>query len=429
MEAADWLDWVQAHEVPAFTVDQIRGWVFRRGVTDPARFTNVAKKVRGWLEEELDWSLPQVDTALRSRDGSEKILFRTWDGLLAECVLMPYAGRVTLCLSSQVGCRWGCTFCQTGRMGLSRSLTAGEIVGQVLLANERLRMAGAEAEPRAEEKPAKGEAVGMAEAGRTDDPDPWEEAWAKEAEAAVEAAPGAGEGDAEAGEKGAVRKVSNIVFMGMGEPLDNFAEVVRACRIFTDPRGFNLSKNRVTVSTVGLVPEIARLGREVAVSLAISLHTADEEERSAMMPVNRRYPLAELKKALLEYPILTRNGITFEYVMIRGKNDSVAHARKLVHFLHGLKAKVNLIPMNAHPGNPMEASDEEHLRAFQKYLADRSIPAPVRYSRGQDVSAACGQLAMKRLEDLHRPPAEVIRERRRERRTQEDAREESGNGA
>lgn len=347
----DWKTWAVEHGHAAFVSKQIREWIFSKGVTNPESFTNVSKKLRDELAASFDWNLPVVDTVLSSVDGSEKILFRVRDGLFAECVLMPSDKRVTLCISSQVGCRWGCTFCQTGRMGLTRSLSSGEILSQVVLANSRL---------------------------------------------------------------GEDRKVSNVVFMGMGEPLDNFDTVVEVCRTLTDPKLFGLSKHRVTVSTVGLVPEIERLGKEVAVSLAISLHSADNDHRASMMPVARQYPLDVLKKALLEYPIQTRHGITFEYVMIQGENDSIQHAKKLVKFLHGLKAKVNLIPMNAHPGNPMQASEEENLRNFQKYLSDRSIPAPVRYSRGQDVSAACGQLAMKRQEELHLEPHKVARTRKKE---------------
>ncbi len=351
LSLSDWKQWAIDHRHAAFISKQIREWIFSKGVVDPEAFTNVSKTVREQLAAEFDWGLPLVDTVLNSVDGSEKILFRVRDGLFAECVLMPSDKRVTLCISSQVGCRWGCTFCQTGRMGLTRSLSSGEILSQVILANQRL----------------KGE-----------------------------------------------RKVSNVVFMGMGEPLDNFEAVVEVCRALTDPKLFAMSKNRVTVSTVGLVPEIERLGKEVAVSLAISLHTADNDHRASMMPVAKQYPLDVLKQALLEYPIQTRHGITFEYVMIQGENDSIQHAKKLVKFVHGLKAKVNLIPMNAHPGNPMKASEEESLRNFQKYLSDRSIPAPVRYSRGQDVSAACGQLAMKRQEELHLEPHKVARTRKKE---------------
>ena len=276
------------------------------------------------------------------------------DGLFAECVVMPSENRVTLCVSSQVGCRMACTFCQIGRMGLSRNLTAGEILAQILLANRRLA------------------------------------------------------------ERGLDRRVTNVVFMGMGEPLDNYDNVVQACRVMIDPQLLGLSKHKVTVSTSGLVPEIRKLGLDVPVALAISLHTADDDQRTGMMPVNKKYPLAELKQALLEYPVQTRHGVTFEYVMIEGVNDSLVHAKKLVKFLHGLKAKVNLIPMNPHPGNSMTATNADNMRAFQKYLGDRSIPAPVRYSRGQDVSAACGQLAAKRKDELELPPRTVALARRRE---------------
>ncbi|MEQ9822977.1 MAG: 23S rRNA (adenine(2503)-C(2))-methyltransferase RlmN [Puniceicoccaceae bacterium] len=347
---ADWKQWATQHGHAPFVARQIREWIFAKGELQPEGFTNISKAIRESLQEQFDWSLPTVDTVLSSADGSEKILFRVRDGLFAECVLMPSDKRITLCISSQVGCRWGCTFCQTGRMGLTRSLSSGEILSQVILANHRL-----------EEK-----------------------------------------------------KVSNVVFMGMGEPLDNFEAVVEVCRTLTDAKLFALSKHRVTVSTVGLVPEIERLGKEVAVSLAISLHSADNAHRASMMPVARQYPLDVLKQTLLNYPIQTRHGITFEYVMIQGENDSIQHAKQLVKFVHGLKAKVNLIPMNAHPGNPMQASEEIRLREFQKYLSDRSIPAPVRYSRGQDVSAACGQLAMKRQEELHLEPHKVARSRKRE---------------
>jgi 23S rRNA (adenine2503-C2)-methyltransferase len=349
-----WKSWAQENGYPAFVGKQIREWIFAKGVVIPEQFSNVSKKIREQLADDFEWALPKIETVLSSEDGSSKLLFQTQDRLFAECVIMPSENRTTLCISSQVGCRWGCTFCQTGRMGLTRSLSSGEILGQVIMANQRI-----------------------------------------------------GDG----------RKVSNIVFMGMGEPLDNFDAVVETCRTLTDPRLFGLSKHRVTVSTVGLVPEIERLGQEVAVSLAISLHTADNDHRAAMMPVAKQYPLDVLKEALLNYPIQTRHGITFEYVMIQGENDSIAHAKKLVKFLHGLKAKVNLIPMNAHPGNPMKASEAERLREFQKYLSDRSIPAPVRYSRGQDVSAACGQLAMKKLDELELEPHKVARIRKMETRT------------
>lgn len=348
-----WATWLLATGGKRFQAKQLVEWIFRHGVIDPAQFSNLALPLRDRLIADFDWSLPRIDCTLSSTDSSEKMLLITHDGLLTEIVLMPSENRVTLCISCQVGCRMGCTFCQTGKMGFGRNLTSGEILAQLMIGNKRLQ------------------------------------------------------------ERGLDRTVTNVVFMGMGEPLDNYEEVVAACRRMIDPKLFGLSKNRVTVSTSGLVPEIRRLGQDLPVSLAISLHSADDAHRSSIMPINRRYPLAELKQALLEYPIQNRNGITFEYVMIRGVNDSLLHAKRLVSFLHGLKAKVNLIPMNPYPGNAMESSDAERIRDFQKYLTDRSIPAPVRYSRGQDVSGACGQLAAKRREELSLSPTVVASERRR----------------
>ncbi|APJ03897.1 23S rRNA (adenine(2503)-C(2))-methyltransferase RlmN [Silvanigrella aquatica] len=352
----DWSDWFVSQGDKPFRGRQIMDWLYIRHQFSPEMFSNIPKHLREKLAADFNWSLPKIDTILPSDDGSEKILLKLHDGLFAECVLMPSDNRVTLCVSSQVGCRMACTFCQTGKMGLTRNLTTGEILVQVVIANMRLV------------------------------------------------------------ERNILnRKVTNIVFMGMGEPLDNYNNVINACKAFIDPKLFALSKHKVTVSTSGLVPEIMRLGNDVPVALAISLHTADDAQRSGMMPVNKKYSLEELKKALLNYPVQTRHGITFEYVMIQGTNDSIAHAKKLVKFLHGLKAKVNLIPMNPHPGAVnMVATDFNQMREFQKYLSDRSIPAPVRYSRGQDVSAACGQLATKRKEEINLPPRTVALARRRE---------------
>lgn len=359
LTAQEWQDWASTQGLPRFIGKQVREWLFVKRSFDPLGFSNISKKAREVLQAAFRWELPlSIDTVLRSRDGSEKILLKTPDGLFCECVIMPSEDRNTLCVSSQVGCRMACTFCQTGKMGFSRNLSSGEIVAQILIANDRIQ------------------------AGGLGNPD---------------------------------RPVTNVVFMGMGEPLDNYEQVLESCRIMLDPGLLGLSKHRVTVSTSGLVPEIERLGRDLPVALAISLHSADDAQRSGMMPVNRRYPLAALKEALLQYPIQTRHGITFEYVMIRGVNDSLEHAKKLVKFVHGLQAKVNLIPLNAHPGAGMSASDAAPLRAFQDYLSQRSIPAPVRYSRGQDVSAACGQLAAKRAEELDLPPRTVALARRRER--------------
>jgi 23S rRNA (adenine2503-C2)-methyltransferase len=355
MNQSRWKAWAEAHGAKSFVAQQIENWIYVRGVRNPMQFSDLTPSLRTALEQEFQWDLPlEVDTILPSTDGSEKILWKTSEGFFSESVLMPTEGRVTLCVSSQVGCKMACTFCQTGKMGFTKNLSQGEIVGQLLLANERLKIRG-------------------------DD-----------------------------------RKVTNVVFMGMGEPLDNLENVVDACKIMISPKLLGLSKHKVTVSTSGLLPEIEKLGQSLPVALAISLHSADDAQRSEMMPVNRRYPLAALKDVLLKYPIQTRHGITFEYVMIQDKNDSIQHAKKLVKFVSGLKAKVNLIPMNPHPGTPMEASTQERLYAFQQYLTDRSIPAPIRFSKGQDVSAACGQLAAKRRDELEQKPRTVALARRRE---------------
>lgn len=355
LSLAEWENWSVGQGLPKFTGGQIYQWIFQKGSVDPQLFTNLSQAIRAALFENFDWSLPKIDAHLVSKDTSEKFLLKTDDGLLFEMVLMPYENRSTLCISSQVGCKMGCTFCQTGKMGFKRNLSSGEILSQIILANQSL------------------------------------------------------------GEE----KVSNIVFMGMGEPLDNYDEVIKACSIMIDPKGFGLSTARVTISTSGLVPEIRKLGRDLPVRLAISLHTADDQKRSAMMPINRTYSLEALKEALLEYPAPKRYGITFEYVMIEGANDSIQDAKKLVKFLHGLKAKVNLIPINHFPGVEMRASDAERIRQFQTYLTDRSIPAPVRYSRGQDISGGCGQLAAKREDELHLDPRELSRRRRSQERTNE----------
>lgn len=349
LSETEWKAWLSSNGAPAFAARQILHWIFHQQVTDPSLFSNLALPLREKLKQAFLWELPAIDCSLSSADGSEKLLLVTPDKLFTEAVLMPSENRITLCVSSQVGCKMGCTFCQTGKMGFKRNLSSGEILAQILIGNRRLR------------------------------------------------------------ERGDSREITNIVFMGMGEPLDNYDELVKACRVMIDPAYFGLSKHRVTVSTSGLVPEIRRLAQDLPVRLAISLHSADDVRRSRLMPINRRYPLEVLKEALLDYPAPSRYGITFEYVMIAGENDSITDAKRLVKFLHGIKAKVNLIPMNHFPGSQLSSSEADSIRAFQTYLSDRSIPAPVRYSRGQDVSAACGQLAAKRQEEVDLPPSEVRR--------------------
>lgn len=342
---ADWQGWCQEKGFPKFAATQIYQWIFKKGILDPLAFTTLSLERREELKASFDWDLFTIDSELLSRDGSEKILLKTWDGLLIEMVVMPYENRSTLCLSCQVGCKMGCTFCQTGKMGLTRNLTAGEILYQLILARRK--------------------------------------------------AP-----------------ITNVVFMGMGEPLDNYEAVVQACKVMLDPEAFGLSKAKVTISTSGIIPQIERLGQDLPVRLAISLHSAIEEKRSKLMPVNRKYPLEALKKVLKKYPAPARYGITFEYVMIQGSNDAPEDAKALVQFLHGIKAKVNLIPINHFPGVEMAPSDAERIRHFQLYLTDAGIPAPVRYSKGVDVSGGCGQLAAKRKEEVDLDPRILHRIRR-----------------
>jgi 23S rRNA (adenine2503-C2)-methyltransferase len=349
----EWQQWCAEQRLPKFVGRQIGEWIYRKGVLDPSAFTNIELAVRKSLSQSFNWELMEIDSQLISQDGSEKFLLKTADDLLIEMVLMPHPSRTTLCISCQVGCKMGCTFCQTGKMGFKRNLRASEIVAQLLIANRTLA---------------------------------------------------AREGGS---------KVTNVVFMGMGEPLDNYEEVVKACSLMIAPMGFALSKSRVTISTAGLIPAIKRLGGDLPVRLAISLHSADDELRSKMMPINRTYNLKELKEALLEYPAPSRYGITFEYVMIEGVNDHLKDAKKLVSFLHGLKAKVNLIPVNHFPGMQMRASGSERLNQFQAYLSSRGIPAPIRYSRGQDISGGCGQLAAKRKEEIDSDPRQLRRHRLR----------------
>ncbi|NBO24090.1 MAG: 23S rRNA (adenine(2503)-C(2))-methyltransferase RlmN [Chlamydiae bacterium] len=359
LNLTDWEQWAESFGFASFRGKQIFNFIFKQLAISIEEMSNLPKEVKGCLEKTIDFFLPSIDTALKSIDQSVKFLLKTHDNFFIESVLMPSENRTTLCISSQVGCKMGCTFCQTGKMGLARHLSSGEILSQLILAGRYVK------------------------------------------------------------EHGIEKPVSNIVFMGMGEPLDNYDHVVKALKIMTAKEGFELSKNKVTVSTCGLIPEIRKLAKDIDVSLAISLHTADEDERSNMMPINKKYSLKDLKEALLEYPQNTRHGITFEYVMINDQNDSISHAKKLVKFLHGIKAKVNLIPMNPHPGSNMHATDPQKLKEFQQYLSIRSIPAPIRYSRGQDVSAACGQLVAKRQEELLMLPKDVARLRRLERRNED----------
>ncbi|MCH9612352.1 MAG: putative dual-specificity RNA methyltransferase RlmN [Chlamydiia bacterium] len=348
---AEWKEFFRSKGKPAFIAEQVVDWIFGKSVHDPDQFRNISLSNRSLLKENFSFELFHIHSRIPSTDGSEKFLLETHDEYYIEMVLMPYESRITLCISSQVGCQMGCTFCQTGKMGLSRNLTRGEILGQIFLANSLLKEQG--------------------------------------------------------------KRVTNVVFMGMGEPLDNYDEVAAACKMMIAKEGFSMSPHRVTVSTSGVIPAIERLGEEVPVRLAISLHSADQKMRSDMMPINRRYDLDALKEVLLRYPAHPRYGITFEYVLIEGKNDSLLDAKKLVRFLHGLKAKVNLIPINEFPGIDMKKPSSLDTEAFQKYLSSRGIPSPIRYSRAQDVSGGCGQLAAKTADELNMDPRVLAKRRRK----------------
>ena len=309
-----------------FRAGQLLRWIYPRGVTDFALMTDLAKGFREELAQRAVVSALAAEAEEVSVDGTRKFLFRLADGESVETVLIPMEeGRATLCVSTQVGCAMQCAFCLTGTFGLTRNLTAAEIVNQVCAVRQRF-------------------------------------------------------------------EVDNLVLMGMGEPLHNFDNVVRALEILYSEPGFNYSPRKVTLSTAGLVPEMRELGRRIRVNLAVSLNATTDAVRDQLMPVNRRYPLAKLMQACRDYPLAPRQRITFEYILIRGINDSPEDARRLVRLLHGVKAKVNLIPYNEHAGSDFQGPAEAVVETFQRYLLDRGIVAIRRASKGQDISAACGQL-------------------------------------
>jgi 23S rRNA (adenine2503-C2)-methyltransferase len=321
---------VQGWGEPAYRGRQLAAWIYRKGVRDFAAMTNLPKSLRDRLAAEAIVGPPEVAERVASRDGSEKLVLRLADGRTVHAVLMPDADRLTLCVSTQVGCGYACTFCFTGTMGLIRNLTAGEIVGQVFVARALL------APPS---------------------------------------------------------RITHVVFMGMGEPLANYAATVKALRILTDPEGFGFSPRRITVSTVGLVQGIERLAREnLRVNLAISLHAPTDEVRSGLMPVNRGWGLDDLLAACRRFPLPVRQRMTFEYVLLDGVNDGVEDARRLARRLQGLRAKVNLIPFNAWEGSGFRRPPAQRIAAFQRVLLDAGLVATVRWSKGEDVGAACGQL-------------------------------------
>ena len=317
---------------------QIFHWIYNRGATDFAQMTDIAKAQHPWLTERFVIDRPEVIEAQVSTDGTRKWLLRSPDAQDYEMVFIPDADRGTLCVSSQVGCTLNCRFCHTGTMRLVRNLTAGEIVGQVMLARDAL-----------------GE-------------------WPSQPEG---------------------RMLTNIVMMGMGEPLYNFDAVRDALKLVMDGDGLALSKRRITLSTSGVVPMMARAGAEIGVNLAVSLHAVTKEVRDEIVPINRKYGIEELLQACADYPGANNaRRITFEYVMLKDKNDSDDDARELVRLIrhYDLPAKVNLIPFNPWPGAPYECSTPERIRAFSNIIFEGGISAPTRTPRGRDIDAACGQL-------------------------------------
>jgi 23S rRNA (adenine2503-C2)-methyltransferase len=348
---------------------QLWHWLYVRGVSDFDAMANISKDVRALLKQHFEITRPEIVEEQISRDGTRKWLFRfpprgAGRPVDIETVYIPEEGRGTLCVSSQVGCTLTCSFCHTGTQKLVRNLTPGEILGQLLMARERLGdFPGADI-PVGAIVPAEG------------------------------------------------RKITNMVMMGMGEPLYNFDNVKQALLIATDGDGLSLSKRRVTLSTSGVVPEIYRTGDETGVMLAISLHAVTDELRDVLVPINKKYPLKELMDACRNYPGLSNaRRITFEYVMLKGVNDSPADARELVRLLKGIPAKINLIPFNKWPGAGYECSSWETIETFADVINNAGYASPIRTPRGRDILAACGQLksASERMKKTDRDALEASR--------------------
>src|SRR6266404_3402127 len=319
-----------------FRARQLWHWIYHRGATDFADMTNLAKGFRARLALRYALGRPELTSSLASRDGTRKWLLRFADGQEVETVHIPETDRGTLCVSSQVGCTLNCTFCHTGTQRLVRNLGAAEIVAQIMVARD---------------------ALGEWPSPPTD------------------------------------RQLTNIVLMGMGEPLYNYENVAAAVKIVMDPEGLAVSRRKITLSTAGVVPIIRRCGTELAVNLAISLHAVRDDIRDRPVPLNRKYPIAELLEACRTYPGASNaRRITFEYVMLKGVNDSPGDARELVRLLAGIPAKVNLIPFNPWPDAPHECSTDAAIKAFSDIVFAAGYSAPVRTPRGRDIFAACGQL-------------------------------------
>ena len=331
----------RGHE--SFRARQLFAWIYRRGVTDIEAMTDLSRELRTTLGSNFTLTTPSIVNRERSSDGTEKFLLRLADGRQIESVFIPDTPSMTFCISTQVGCAMACAFCLTGKMGLVRNLTAGEIVGQVrVLAH----------------------AVDLRD------------------------------------------RAFNIVLMGMGEPLHNYDATMKALRILADEHGFALPPRRVTLSTVGLLPALERLAREpIMPNLAISLHAPTDVLRGELVPLNKKYGIAEVIDACKRFPVRKRSRITFEYVLLAGVNDRPEDARQLAKLLAGVKSKVNLIPLNAAPGIPFERPSDAAIDRFAKVLAERGVTVSVRKSRGRDIRAACGQLI---VEGQRKSPAQQL---------------------
>ncbi len=327
--------------VEGYRFNQLFRWLYHEDAQDFEEMSNLSKALRERLQENFSIDRLEPKAVQASSDGTRKFLFELGDRGSVESVLIPNGERQTICISTQVGCAMACSFCLTGRLGLARNLNHFEIVEQVMAVRRAVQ---------------------------------------KEV------------------------RVSNIVYMGMGEPLHNFDEVVESLKILLDERGPNFSKNKITVSTSGLVPQILKFGEVMDVKLAISLSATTDEVRDRLIPINRKYKLQTLIQACKDYPLKGKRRITFEYTLLKGINDSQADAKRLIKLLEGVPAKVNLIPFNDFPGSGYERTDDETMFAFQKYLLDRHIQANIRISRGRDILGACGQLKATLEERRGAPP-------------------------
>jgi len=330
LELAELEDFIEEQGHRRFHARQIYRWIWRKGLTDLAGMTDLSRELRDALAAHAVVRTPEVVRRDRSEDGTEKFVLRLQDGRQIESVFIPDTPSQTFCVSTQVGCAMGCAFCLTGRMGLVRHLTAGEIAGQVRVLARALDM---------------------------------------------------------------LESPFNIVLMGMGEPLHNYDETMKALRLLADDHGLGLGPRRTTLSTVGLVPMLERLATEPLMpNLAISLHATTESQRAAIVPPTKKYSLHDVIEACRRFPLSRRGRITFEYVLLQGVNDTPEDARRLARLLAGIKGKVNLIPLNAAPGIPFERPSDERVDQFARILSEKGVMVSVRKSRGRDIRAACGQL-------------------------------------